>query len=66
MTNYSREFNQHFRAEKTVCSLREDNDGNFGFKIDGVSHVNWFRRKKEEFMEKLRPQARRQNRGINL
>ena len=63
---YSCEFNQHFRAEKTVCSLREDKDGNFDFKIDGVSHVNWFRRKKEEFMEKLRPQARIQNRGINL
>lgn len=63
---YSCEFNQHFRAEKTVCSLREDKDGNFDFKIDGVSHVNWFRRRKEECMEKLRAQARIQNRGINL
>ena len=63
---YSREFNQHFRAEETVCSLKEDKDGNFNFKIDGVSHVSWFRQKKEELMEKLRPQARSQNRGIKL
>lgn len=63
---YSCEFNQHFKADKTICSLKEDKEGNFNLHIDGVSHVSWFRRKKEEFIEKLRPQARRQNRGINL
>lgn len=63
---YSREFNQHFRAEKAVCSLKEDKEGKYNLHIDGVPHVSWFRRKKEEFMEKLKPQARRQNRGINL
>ena len=63
---YSREFNQHFRVDKTICSLKENKEGNFNLHIDGVSHVSWFRRKKEEFMEKLKPQARRQNRGINL
>lgn len=63
---YSREFNQHFKADKTICSLKEDKEGNFNLHIDGVSHVSWFRRKKEKFIEKLRPQARRQNRGINL
>ncbi|MDN0051867.1 MobV family relaxase [Bacteroides caecigallinarum] len=47
---YSREFNQHFRADKTICSLKEDKDGNFNLNIDGVSHVSWFRRKKDEFM----------------
>ena len=63
---YSCEFNQHFKAEKAVCSLKEDKEGKYNLHIDGVSHVSWFRRKKEEFMEKLRPQTRRQNRGINL
>ena len=36
------------------------------FNIDGVSHVNWFRRKKNEFMETLGIPTRIQNRGINL
>ena len=63
---YSCEFNQHFKADKTVCSLKEDKEGKYNLHIDGVSHVSWFRRKKEEFMEKLKPQTRRQNRGINL
>ena len=31
-----------------ICSLKEDKDGNFNLNIDGVSHVSWFRRKKEE------------------
>ena len=50
---YSREFSQHFRADKTICSLKEDKDGNFNLNVDGVSHVSWFRRKKEEFMQAL-------------
>lgn len=36
------------------------------FNIDGVSHVNWFKRKKDEFMETLGMPTKRQNRGINL
>lgn len=63
---YSREFNQHFRADKAICSLKEDKDGNFNFKIDGVSHVSWFRRKKDEFMQALGVPTRKQNKGINL
>ena len=63
---YSREFNRHFKADKTVCSLKENSEGKFELNIDGISHVNWFRRKKDEFMEKLRPQARKPNRGIQL
>ena len=63
---YSREFNQHFRADKTICSLKEDKEGNFNLNIDGVSHVSWFRRKKDEFMETLGVPIRKQNRGINL
>ena len=63
---YSREFNQHFRADKTICSLKEDKDGNFNLNIDGVSHISWFRRKKDEFMEALGMPKPRQNRGIKL
>lgn len=63
---YSREFNQHFMADKTICSLKEDKDGNFNFNIDGVSHVSWFRRKKDEFMQSLGVPTNRQNRGTQL
>ena len=63
---YSREFNQHFRTDKTICSLKEDKDGNFNLNIDGVSHISWFRRKKEEFMEALSMPKRKQNRSIKL
>ena len=58
---YSREFNQHFRADKTICSLNEDKEGNFNLNIDGVSHVSWFRRKKDEFMQSLGVPTNRQN-----
>ena len=63
---YSREFNQHFRADKTICSLKEGKEGNFNLNIDGVSHVSWFRRKKEEFMQALVASTRNQNRDIRL
>ena len=58
---YSREFNQYFRADKTICSLKEDKEGNFNLNIDGVSHVSWFRRKKDEFMQSLGVPTNRQN-----
>lgn len=63
---YSQEFNQHFRADKTICSLKEDKDGNFNLNIDGVSHVSWFRRKKDEFMQALGAPTRKRNRDIRL
>ena len=63
---YSREFNQYFRADKTICSLKEDKDGNFNLNIDGVSHVSWFRRKKDEFMQSLGMPTRKQDKGIRL
>ena len=63
---YSREFNQHFKANGTVCSLKQDTEGRFELNIDGVSHINWFRRKKEEFMEALSVPKRKQNRSIKL
>ncbi|CAK7065551.1 MAG: hypothetical protein PARBB_03121 [Parabacteroides distasonis] len=63
---YSREFNQHFKVDKMVCSLKEDEEGKFELNIDGVSHISWFRRKKDEFMEALGMPTKRQNRGIKL
>lgn len=63
---YSREFNQHFKADGVVCSLKQDMEGKFELNIDGVSHVNWFRRKKNEFMEALGMPTKKQNRGIKL
>lgn len=50
---YSTEFRQHFKTDGSVCSLIETSDGQFDLKIDGVSHVSWFRRKKYEFMKAL-------------
>lgn len=50
---YFREFNQHFKADGAVCSLKQDTESKFELNIDGVSHVSWFRRKKDEFMEAL-------------
>lgn len=64
---YSTMFNQSFSADSAVCSLKEDKEGRFDLKIDGVSHHSWFRRKKDEFMEALGlPTSRRQNRGLKL
>ena len=63
---YSSEFNQHFRADKTICSIKEDKEGNFNLNIYGVSHVSWFRRKKDEFMQSLGVPTNRQNRGVQL
>lgn len=65
---YSTEFRQHFKTDGSVCSLIETSDGKFDLKIDGVSHVSWFRRKKDEFMEAfgLPASRRNQNRGLKL
>lgn len=63
---YSREFNQRFKADGAVCSLKQNTEGRFALNIDGVSHVSWFRRKKDEFMETLGMPTKRQNRGIKL
>ena len=54
-------------VDGAVCSLKEDKEGRFALKIDGVSHHSWFRRKKDEFMEAIGlPTSRRQNRGLKL
>lgn len=43
---YSTMFNQSFSADGAVCSLKEDKEGRFDLRIDGVSHHSWFRCKK--------------------
>ena len=64
---YSTMFNQSFSADGAVCSLKEDKEGRFDLKIDGVSHHSWLKKKKDEFMEALGlPTSRRQNRGLKL
>lgn len=63
---YSTEFRQHFKTDGSVCSLIETSDGKFDLKIDGVSHVSWFRRKKYEYMEALGLPTKKQNRDIKL
>lgn len=65
---YSSEFNQGFETKRSICSIEEDENGKCNFKIDGVSHVNWFRHKKDEFMDALELLKRKslQNRDIKL
>lgn len=63
---YSREFNRRFKADSAVCFLKQDAEGRFELNIAGVSHVSWFRRKKDEFMEALGMSTRNPNRGIKL
>ena len=61
---YSSEFNQSFEAKRSVCSIKEDENGKFDFTIDGVSHISWFRRKRDEFRKAIGIPKPRQNRGI--
>ena len=58
----------NLQADGAVCSLKEDKEGRFDLRIDGVSHHSWFRRKKDELMEALGlPTSRKsQNRGLKL
>ena len=63
---YSSEFNQSFEAKRSICSIKEDENGKSDFKIDGVSHVSWFRKKMNEFREAIGIPKPRQNRGIKL
>ncbi len=64
---YSTEHNQSFSTDGAVCSLKQDKEGRFDLRIDGVSRISWFRQKKDELMEALGlPTSRRQNRGMKL
>lgn len=37
---YSREFNQRFKADGAICSIKQDTNGKFNLSIDSVSHVS--------------------------
>ena len=63
---HSSEFNRDFETQRAVCSIKEDENGKFDFKIDGVSHVSWFRKKMNEFREAIGIPKPRQNRGMQL
>lgn len=63
---HSPEFNRDFETQRAVCSIKEDESGKFDFKIDGVPHVNWFRKKMNELRETIGIPKPRQNRGMQL
>lgn len=63
---YSSEFNRYFETQRAVCSIKEDENGKFDFKIDGVSHVSWFRKKMNGFREAIGIPKPRQNRCMPL
>ena len=63
---YSSEFNRSFDTRHSVCSIKQDESGKFDFKIDGVSHVNWFIKKMNEFREAMGIPKQKQDRGIKL
>ena len=63
---HSSEFSRDFETQRAVCSIKEDENGKFDFKIDGVSHVNWFRKKMNEFREAMGIPKQKQDRGIKL
>lgn len=63
---YSTEFNRSFDTRHSVCAIKQNESGKFDFKIDGVSHVSWFRKKMNEFREAIGIPKQRQDRGIKL
>lgn len=63
---YSSEFNRDFETQRAVCSIKEDENGKFDLKIDGVSHVSWFRKKMNEFWEAIGIPKPRHSRGMRL
>ena len=63
---YSSEFRKLFKTDGSFCSLKETSDGKFDFKIDGIFHISWFRRKRYEFKEALVLPTKKQNRDIKL
>ncbi|MEY8686706.1 MobV family relaxase [Bacteroides sp. AN502(2024)] len=63
---YSSEFSRSFETRHSVCAIKDDENGRFDFKIDGVSHVSWFRKKMNEFREAIGIPKPRLDRGIKL
>lgn len=52
-SSYSSEFSLNFETKHSVCSITQDESGSYNFNIDGVSHVSWFRQKKNEWREAM-------------
>jgi len=63
---YSSEFNQSFENKRSVCAIKEDENVKFDFKIDGVSHASWFRKKMNEFRVAVGIPKPEHNRGMQL
>ncbi len=65
---YSTEFNRSFDTRHSVCAIKQNENGKFDFKIDGVSHVSWFRKKMNEFRDAIGIPKQRQdpNKSIKL
>ena len=65
---YSTEFNRSFDTRHSICAIKQNESGKFDFKIDGVSHVSWFRKKMNEFREAIGIPKQRQdpNKSIKL
>lgn len=63
---YSSEFNQSFETKRSICVIKEDENGKFEFEIEGVPHVNWFRKKMNEFRDAIGIPKLRQNKDMQL
>ena len=63
---YSNEFNQEYEAERDEFRITKEVDKKYELKIDGVSHVEWFRMKRNEWRETMGIPKPRQNKGFRL
>lgn len=63
---YSNEFNQEYEAERAEFRITKEVDKKYELKIDGVSHVEWFRMKRNEWRETMGIPKPRQNKGFRL
>lgn len=63
---YSNEFNQEYEAERAEFCITKETDKKYELKIDGMSHVEWFRMRRNEWREAIGIPKQRQNRGIKI
>lgn len=59
--SYSSEFDQYFESNHTVFAIKQEKNGTYDLKIDGVSHVSWFRQKMDEWIETMGISRPKQN-----
>ena len=50
---YSNEFNQEYETERAEFCITKETDKKYGLKIDGMSHVEWFRMRRNEWKEAI-------------